>query len=190
MYLADSKRRNSNQSNSFGYEWYFWDNVPARVAAEIDSELYFGTSDGRLCVFKNEAEDFMAAYSDDGQPIKAYWTTKLDDLGDASSFKKIEKRNIGVVAMPFAKSSAKIYYIKDYENEIKEYSLGSELSFDDVNFDALTFGVPEVPLYVPTNKKEKKAKVFRLKIENNNINEAFGIMQICFNYSLQNAIKR
>lgn len=190
VYLADSKRRNSNQSNSFGYEWYFWNNVPARVAAEIDSKLYFGTSDGRLCVFKNEAEDFMSAYSDDGHPIKAYWTTKLDDLGDASSFKKIEKRNIGVVAMPFAKSSAKIYYIKDYENEIKEYSLGSELSFDDVNFDALTFGVPEVPLYVPTNKKEKKAKVFRLKIENNNINEAFGIMQICFNYSLQNAIKR
>lgn len=190
VYLADSKRRNNNQSSSFGYEWHYWDNVPARVAAEIDGKLYFGTSDGRLCVFKTEAEAFMDAYSDDGEAIKAYWTTKLDDLNDASSFKKIEKRNIGVLAMPFARSSAEIYYMKDEETMVKEYELGSVFDFDLINFDSITFGIAEVPVFIPTNKKAKKVKMFRMKIENNKVNEAFGLYHICLNYSINNAIKR
>ena len=163
--------------------------MPARVAAEINGRLYFGTSDGRLCVFKTD-EDLMAAYSDDGEPILSYWTTKLDDLGDASSFKKIEKRHIGVVAMPFSASSAKIYYLKNEFENVKDYGLGSVLDFDNMDFDNITFGIPEIPIYIATNKKQKKTKMFRMKIENNKVNEAFGIMQICLNYSYNNAIKR
>lgn len=190
VYLADSKRRSSNQSSSFGYEWHYWDNVPARVAADIDGKLYFGTTDGRLCIFKTEAEDLMGAYSDDGAPIQAYWTTKLDDLNDVSSYKKIEKRNIGVLAMPFAKSSANIFYLKDEFEPIKEFELGSVFDFNYIDFDKLTFGIAEVPVFIPTNKKQKKVKMFRMKIENNKVDEAFGLYQICLNYSINNAIKR
>ena len=124
------------------------------------------------------------------QAIKAYWTTKLDDLNDVSSYKKIEKRNIGVLAMPFSKSSAEIFYVQGEENSVKEYELGSVLDFDSINFDSISFGIAEVPLFIPTNKKAKKVKMFRMKIQNNKVNEAFGLYHVCLNYSINNAIKR
>jgi len=191
VYLADSKQRNVNQSNSFGYEWYYWTNVPARSVCEYEGSLYFGTLDGKVYVFKDEKDYFMSAYSDAGQPIEAYWTTKLDDLNDPSVTKTIHKRNVGVVAMPFAKSSAQIYYSRDEEETLaRGYSLSNEFDFDEVDFDNLVFGLSASPYFVPTNKKAKKYKMFRLKIRNANINEAFGIYKICFNYHYAKDIKR
>ena len=58
-YVADAKYRLANEklSNSYGYEWHVWDNVPARVFFVLDDRLCFGTSDGRICVFGNEFTD-------------------------------------------------------------------------------------------------------------------------------------
>ena len=191
VYLADAKQQNANQSGSFGYEWYYWENIPASVACEYEGKLYFGTSDGKVCVMKTEDEYLMDAYTDDGEAIDAYWTTKLDDLGDPSTTKTIKKRNIGVVAMPFAKSSAQIYYLKNgEENFIKEYALSSEFDFDNFDFDNINFGLASSPYFVPTNKKSKNNKMFRIKIRNNKAREAFGLYKIVFNYEYAKAIKR
>lgn len=191
VYLADSKQRNQNQSNSFGYEWYYWTNVPARAVCEYEGTLYFGTNDGEVYAFKKEDNYFMEAYSDAGEAIEAYWTTKLDDLGDPSTTKSIHKRNVGIVAMPFAKSSAEIYYSQDLDQRlVKEYTLSNEFDFDYVDFDELSFGLSASPYFVPTNKKAKKYKMFRLKIRNAKINEGFGLYKICFNYHYANDIKR
>lgn len=191
VYLADSRQQTSNGMGSFGYEWYYWTDIPARVVKEIEGRLYFGTADGKLCAFKKESESFMDAYSDDGEAIDAYWTTKLDDLGDPSTTKTVKKRNIGVVAMPFSKSSAQIYYLKDTEEKLaKEYSLSSEFRFDEIDFDNINFGLSSSPYFVPTNKKAKNNKMFRIKIRNAHACEAFGIYKIVFNYEYAKAIKR
>lgn len=42
---------------SYNYEWWYWDNVPARTWAIIDDQLWFGTDDGRICVFDDEYAD-------------------------------------------------------------------------------------------------------------------------------------
>ncbi len=80
--------------------------------------------------------------------------------------------------------------MKDEETMVKEYELGSVFDFDLINFDSISFGIAEVPVFIPTNKKAKKVKMFRMKIENNKVNEAFGLYHICLNYSINNAIKR
>ncbi len=59
-YVADSRFKYSSSDDidgSYNYEWWFWDNIPARVWANIDNQLYFGTSEGRVCVFDNEYTD-------------------------------------------------------------------------------------------------------------------------------------
>ena len=57
-YIADSLYRyNSKDSRSMQYEWWYWNNLPARSWAEVDGELWFGTDDGRICRFTNEYED-------------------------------------------------------------------------------------------------------------------------------------
>ena len=59
-YVADARHKfipNDSVDSSYNYEWWYWDNIPARVWASIDGHLYFGTNDGRICVFDNEYTD-------------------------------------------------------------------------------------------------------------------------------------
>ena len=60
VYIADSRHKYTapdDIDNSYNYEWWFWDNCPVRVWANIDNTLYFGSKDGQICVFDNEYTD-------------------------------------------------------------------------------------------------------------------------------------
>lgn len=57
-FVADSRLKAKGElGDTFNYEWNFWDNIPAYTFAEINDSLYFGTSDGRICVFDTEYTD-------------------------------------------------------------------------------------------------------------------------------------
>ncbi|MBQ2742455.1 MAG: hypothetical protein IJF32_06590, partial [Oscillospiraceae bacterium] len=55
-YVADAAQKQYpfNKTNTFEYEWYYWTNIPARVLYSNDGHLYFGTDDGRICMFNND----------------------------------------------------------------------------------------------------------------------------------------
>ena len=42
---------------SFNYEWWYWENIPARVFAILGDKLCFGTDDGKICVFDDKFTD-------------------------------------------------------------------------------------------------------------------------------------
>ena len=91
-YVADAAHkyyRSGNDLNqSFNYEWWYWENVPATCWAIIDGSLWFGTSDGRLCAF--DTEDFF----DTTEHALQYGDLTLDHL-DRSRLvysEKIRKR--------------------------------------------------------------------------------------------------
>ena len=59
-YVADSRftyRTSDNLDGAFNYEWWYWDNIPARVFSVIDDVLYFGTVDGLICRFDERYTD-------------------------------------------------------------------------------------------------------------------------------------
>lgn len=59
-YVADARYkfyRENDADASFNYEWWYWDNVPARVWLTLDGVLYFGTDEGRICRFDEEYTD-------------------------------------------------------------------------------------------------------------------------------------
>lgn len=59
-YVADGRFRfyaDRSLDESYNYEWWFWDNIPARVFFEVNGALGFGTEDGRICVFDDEHSD-------------------------------------------------------------------------------------------------------------------------------------
>ena len=189
VYLADSRRKNDNGVGSFGYEWYYWENIPARCALSFGGYLYFGSTDGKLCRFRRESEEDVRAYSDDDAAVFARWSTRLDDLGDCSAHKTIRKRGVGVVMMPFSAASATIYYETEKKKAVKSFARNAEFDFDNVDFDNFTFGVAQNPCFVPVNKKEKRAKAFRFIIENNRANEGFGLYEIRLAYTVGGSIK-
>ena len=70
-FIADAryKYNDSQALSSFNYEWWYWENVPARVWLAMDDMLYFGTSDGRVCVFDGEYTD------------RSYYTVDKGEIG-------------------------------------------------------------------------------------------------------------
>lgn len=71
-YVADARHKfipNDTVDNSFNYEWWFWDNIPARVWASIDGKLYFGTEQGQICVFDDKYTDRVHSNIKDGSMI-------------------------------------------------------------------------------------------------------------------------
>ena len=59
-YVADARftyRASDSLDGAYNYEWWYWDNIPARIFATLGDNLYFGTSDGRICVFDDEYTD-------------------------------------------------------------------------------------------------------------------------------------
>lgn len=59
-YIADARFKYAGENNldgSYNYEWWYWTNMPVRVWAEINNQLWFGCSDGRICTFDNNYSD-------------------------------------------------------------------------------------------------------------------------------------
>jgi hypothetical protein len=57
-YVADSRYHATFEGGtSKNYEWWVWDNIPARAFAVKGKDLYFGTADGMLCVFDDVYAD-------------------------------------------------------------------------------------------------------------------------------------
>ena len=74
-YVADARykyRRKDDIDGSYNYEWWYLDNIPAHIWAVIDGKLYFGTVDGRICVFDGEYTD------------RSFFETKEGDIGGST----------------------------------------------------------------------------------------------------------
>lgn len=83
IYIADSRYLSypkHGKTEQYQYEWYYWDNIPARVLFSWNNDLYFGTSDGNICTFTDE-------YLDDGNEIDVYWETPFLELNSSSKAK-------------------------------------------------------------------------------------------------------
>lgn len=190
VYIADSKQRNTNPAKSYGYEWFYWTDIPARVVCVRRGKIWFGTEGGNLCRFKTELEDGMEAYNDNGKAISAAWATKMDRLSDSAVFKKITKTGTGVLIKPFAKSDGTICYVTDSEQEVKDYAMSTVFDFDNIDFNNFSFGILDNPFFVPARKKKRKAKMWQMIVKNDVPNSAFGLYEIRVNYVLGGFIKR
>lgn len=88
VYIADSRFKYSASDDvdgSYNYEWWFWDNCPVRVWANIGNELYFGSADGQICVFDNEYTD------------RTYQDSAAGDLTfDITNNNVVYNKNIGI----------------------------------------------------------------------------------------------
>ena len=78
-YIADARitSQNTSDTNSFNYEWYYWENMPVRVWCILDDNLYFGTEDGRICTFDNKFVDRTHEKTESGDLYLEYDTNTI-----------------------------------------------------------------------------------------------------------------
>lgn len=195
-YVADAAQKTyaGNKTGTFEYEWYYWTNIPARVALEYNGVLYFGTEDGKLCRFNDDmknsrGEIASSAYSDDGEPIIAEWATNLSDDGDFMRLKTMKKKGSGVMLKTYNRSGVKVCIKtdRDFEREIREKSAGI-FNFEDLDFNDFTFNTSEYTV-VPFNAKFKKYKAIQVICRSDKVNQAFGVLGIIRRYVTGNFAK-
>lgn len=169
-YVLDSRQKSSWQTEwtNYLYECFYWENVPAAVFVVHRGDLWFGTSDGKLCRFKQESE--TGAFSDNGAAIKCEWSTPFDNDNATYLFKTMTKKG-GLCTIESMEATSVDAYIKA-DSEDEEY-LGT--------VSANGVGAP-VEFYF--NKKKKKYKRLQLIFRNTKVNEGLKINEIVKSYTV------
>ncbi len=202
-YVMDTNQNVAYKPQSYGdyvYECYYWDNFPAVRMMESRGNLYFGTSDGKICRLNTDI-DTMQAYSDGGTlgedgkitgstAISAEWHTKADDDGDFMTYKTMVKRGSGVMMKPYTRSSIQVYARteRDFGRKIRE-GIADIFSWTDIDFSRFTFNSNDAPQVLPFNSKVKKYKTLQLIMKNDAMNEAFGIFGIIKRYTIGTSVR-
>ncbi len=171
------------------YDCYYWTGIPIERALVVNDELFF--SNGCKVCRLNTDLDEKERYNDDGAPIVARWGTKLDDDGDITRYKTMIKKGNTVTVKPFVRSSAKVYVRteNDVEREVK-YGTADIFDWNDIDFNRFTFLTSKTLREIVVNSKVKKYKRLQFIVENDALNEGFGIIEINKHYAFGNFIKR
>ena len=192
-YILDgnSVKENTRQfSSDYCYRCYHWDNIPAVALMEHDGDLWFGSADGRICRFNTDINGIYK-YNDDGKPIVAQWATKADDDGDFMLRKTLIKKGSGVMIKPYMRSSVRVLVRSDKEcfPRLIKYSTMDIWNWEDIDFNRLEFSSNDAPRVVPFNTKIKKYITLQIIVENNALNEGFGVYGIIKRYIVGNYVK-
>ena len=192
-YILDSKQIASNGRRSdidYSYECYYWTNIPAKCLLPMGNELYFGTADGKICKFNTDTLE-KEKYNDDGVAIRAYWATKNDDDGATYLYKTLQKKGGFVTLKPMTRSSAKIYVVADGgQKRLVQQGFADTFDFEDIDFERFTFNTNDNPQEIFFKMKIKNYKRLQFFVENDELNEGFGIFQIAKTYTRGNFAKK
>jgi len=198
-YVLDSRNGTSG-----AYECYYWENVPAVTFSVGDGELWFGTEDGKICKFNTDVDN-VTAYEDNGvattdshgrtvvtggDAIRAHWATAQDNDNYPQYFKTMNKKGSVLTLRPYTKSSATLYFSKDGDEPVKiGYTTVDFFDWEYIDFTRFTFKGNDSAVDVYGNKKIKKYKTLQLIVENNEIDEPFGVIQLTKTWTLGNFAK-
>ncbi len=191
-YLLDGRQQKTYLARSGGdyvYECFRFENIPARVLCEADGTLYFGTEDGRFCRFNNDIVG-MERFSDDGEPIVARWSTKADDDGDFGRYKQLLRRGCAVMLKPYTRSSVKIYLRTESDfGELVRSEMMDIFDFNEFDFSRISFNTSDMPQVCPVNRKVRHYITLQITVENDSVNEGFGVYGIVKRYTKGRYVK-
>ena len=193
-YVLDGKNKSYKErsiaSYDYNYECYYWTNIPAVCLLSVAGELYFGTEDGRICKFNTDIGGVLK-YNDDGKAIVASWSTLNDDDDAPHLYKSMTKKGCLVTIKPYARSSGTIYVCKDGNpRQFLRSGIMDILDWDDIDFDRFTFNTNDSPQDIFFKKKVKKYKRLQIIVENDALNEGFGVLQIVKTFTVGNYAKK
>lgn len=168
-------------------EWYIYDNIHATCFLEKDGDLLFGDNNGMVYRFMKRGVD-VKPYSDDGQPINAYWYSKHFTFGADEMRKLVEK--VFYSFKPGTRTSVDLYYQtnKKLSDLVKTKRLDL-LNFTNLDFNHFSFLMTNFPQDVMVKVKQKKITHFQLRLVNDKLDESMGILSIGIKFRYQSEVK-
>ena len=171
------------------YVGFYCTDVPAICLWEDDDRLWFGTTDGKVCVFATDTEA-LDSYNDDGKPIYCCWETP--DLDGKLFYKNKTFRYFAIRMMKVLRTSVKLYsqqlgawsFIKE------DTSSGVVFDFENIDFELFSFSTDTSEKVVHTKVRVKKVDKARFRVENDKLNEPFGLFDLALEYIESGNYKR
>ena len=169
IYLGDIRQIYSSV-NGYEYEWYYWNlqNANACFIKEYKDELYIGSKDGSIFVFKGT--------NDNGRVIQSYWTTPMDNFGYGNKYKTTNKRGgvAKIKTLPNGKIKVAERTNKKLENKfIKEYS-SKGFNYGNIDYSNFSYTTSSTSSIV-YKIKEKKFVELQIKFYSDELDKPFGI---------------
>lgn len=163
------------------YAGFYRTNIPANCMWEKDGNLYFGTTDGRVCEFYSDS-DALISYNDDGEKIEAIWETP--DLDGKLFYKNKTFRYLAVRLKSAVATTLEMYVQKRglWSFIKKDNYTARYLSFGSVVFSKFTFSSDQTQKIIPTKLRVKKVDKARFRFVNAELNEPFGLFDIALEY--------
>lgn len=163
------------------YAAFYRTNVPARVMWEREGQLFFGSPDGRICQFYDDPASQLS-YNDDGQPIYCCWETP--DFSGKLFYKNKTFRFLAVRLAAAIATSVKLYgrrrgiwtFIKEDDTRARYFN------WQYLDWSKFSWSNDETPQVITTKVRIKKVDKSRFRLENDVLNEPFGINDVAIEY--------
>lgn len=185
LYLLDGLQPTSTDKSlpyaTRQYVGFYCDNIPAYTLWVDEDRLWFGTTDGRVCVFHKDSSA-LESYNDNGQPISAWWETP--ELDGQLFYKNKTFRYLAVRLMSSLATSVSIYGKKHgIWSLLKiDHTSARYFAFSKIVFSKFSFSVDTSEQLSHTKVRIKKVDKARFKLENSELNEPFGIYDFALEY--------
>lgn len=180
------------------YAAFYFDDVPIRCMWEHDGILFFGSESGKVFKFKDNV-DALETYADEYAPDPEYpsdehpheylrkeiyckWETP--DIDGQLFYKNKTLRYIAVRLGAAIATSVKIWGMdKGIWNLITtDAATGRYLVFSKITFSKFTFSSDKTQKTLHVKAKIKKVDKFRIRLENDEIDEPFFLYDIGMEY--------
>lgn len=163
------------------YVGFYCTNIPARILFVKDGALWFGTSDGRVCRFNTDDDDYRS-FNDDGAAIAASWQTPY--ISGSNFYKNKTFKHLAVQLVNAASAGVKISAIVKGEWQVlKEFLTGvSYFRYSRLVYSHLCYSNDTSPKTFHTKLRIKRVDKCSFQFANNMLNESFGIVQASIEY--------
>lgn len=168
------------------YAGFYCDRIPAKIMWEENNKLFFGTRNGRICEFHTDKES-LASYGDQGSgewynTIECKWETP--DIDGQLFYKNKTLRYVAVRIGAAIATSVDIYGMDKglWRLLRRDTSTGRYLVFSVLQFSKFSFSSDTTQKVSHTKVKIKKVDKYRIRLENNELNEPFSIYDIGLEY--------
>ena len=185
-YVADLRQVSADASGVDGglqYEWYYWDNIPAKRMLSFGGYLWMLGEHGALYRFYRFEE--KGIYNDDGVPIKAYWTTPLLRLDEGLA--ECNVSGVSLLLQPMQHSGCVLSAESDGVGFDEQFAPIDRryldlIDLEDVDFNRFSFSALYQPKWEHFGLRRRKTRQFAVRIENDLIGDGLGIYRIAIEY--------
>ena len=192
IYILDGSQKSYEPKepySNYQFECYLWLDIPARIMWERDGTLHFGTGDGKVYAFANDAND-PDSYMDEDRPIRAWW--EFPDFDGKDFYMNKTIRYIAFRLASAVSTGCQVWVLKEGEWMLlsNENTKARYWDYAQIDYGKFTYSNDTTPRTIGKKVKLKKVDKVRFRLLNEEPREPFGLYEFSLEYGQSGKYKK